>query len=76
MSDDLVKRLRLGGDYAHDTEPMHEAADRIEALESQLAAADNMLKEYESLLEHQLVQDEFNLEWDYAISSEYREARK
>jgi len=34
MSDDLVKRLRQGGTYQHDTVPMQKAADRIEQLEA------------------------------------------
>jgi len=36
MSDDLVKRLRQGGTYQHDTVPMQKAADRIEQLEAAL----------------------------------------
>ena len=38
MSDDLVKRLRQGGTYQHDTVPMQKAADRIEKLEAALRA--------------------------------------
>ena len=38
MSDDLVKRLRIGiGDAVRDHHLMREAADRIEALEEELA---------------------------------------
>lgn len=46
MSDDLVKRLRLGADYAHDTEPMHEAADHIETLTAERDALEKACKEW------------------------------
>ena len=36
MSDELVKRLRQGGTYQHDTVPMQKAAARIEQLEAAL----------------------------------------
>lgn len=49
--DDLVRRLRLGADYAYDTEPMHEAADRIEVLTAELAAAKRDLAEAHEALD-------------------------
>jgi hypothetical protein len=36
MSNDLVRRLRQGGTYQHDTVPMLKAADRIEQLNALL----------------------------------------
>ena len=55
MSDDLVKRLRQGGTYQHDTVPMQKAADRIEKLEAALRAVLRKCSWYDAA-----IYDDFN----------------
>ena len=63
MSDDLVKRLRQGGTYQHDTVPMHKAADRIEQVEAELIRTHKLMMKDAKRLEQleELQADEANI---------------